>query len=128
MRLTTRANELVRFGVTGMANTGTTYGLYLLLIRFMPYGTAYMVVYIFGLLVSYVVNSKFVFSVKMSWLKLLVYPTVYAVQYIFNKSTLNLLVYSLRVPEVYAPLLVTVLSIPVTYLISRSVLRMRLHR
>lgn len=119
----TKASRWLRFLMGGGINTAFTYVMYLLLIKVLSYQIAYFIAYAVGILFSYWFNAKFVFRVRLSWTGLAAYPVVYLVQYVASALLLVGFVRSAGVSEHFAPLIVTVVMVPLTYLISKLVLR-----
>jgi len=118
-----RWQRWVRFLCGGAVNTLLSYLLYLGLIQIMPYQGAYLVAYVAGVLLAYWLNSRFVFRVPLSWRGMFTYPVVYLVQYLAAAALLELLVRFVSVRPAYAPLLVTAILMPLTYLMNKVVLR-----
>lgn len=114
--------KVLKFALVGVLNTGVTYLFYLLLLNILPYTTSYLVSYVLGIFFSFVLNSKFVFNSKITLAKFLKYPVVYIVQFLLNWVFLFVLVDKLSIEEKIAPLLVTVISIPITFLLTRYIL------
>lgn len=115
--------EFFRFLVVGGANTVSTYLLFLLLLAFFPYLIAYSLAYCVGVVVSYFLNSYFVFRRPFSLATFLAFPVVYVVQYGLGALILWLLVDRAGVAPQLAMAGSIGLTIPVTFLMSRFVLR-----
>lgn len=115
-------NPWVRFMAGGAANTFFTYLVYLGLNEVVRYQIAFFIAYASGIVFSYWFNSIFVFGARLSWRGLMAYPSVYLIQYFFSSILLDRLVEFFLVSETLAPLMVTVLMIPITYLLSKAVL------
>jgi putative flippase GtrA len=115
--------ELPRFLLVGATNTLFSYLLYLLLLGFMPYLYAYSVSYAAGVVLSYLLNSRFVFRQPISLQKFLQFPIVYTIQYGLGTGVLWLLVGQLSVLPEWAMLAVVVVTIPVTFITSRFILK-----
>ena len=113
----------ISFLVGGCLNTLLTYGIYLLLNMYMSYQKSYVIAYISGIIFSYLFNAQVVFNVKKSWKGLLAYPLVYLLQYILGALMLSFMVEKLGIPKEFAPLLIIVLLLPVTYLLSKTILK-----
>ncbi|MDT9674592.1 GtrA family protein [Pseudomonas sp. JV414] len=107
----------------GFLNTLLTYGIYLLLNMYISYQKSYVIAYITGIVFSYLFNAQIVFNVKKSWKGLMAYPLVYLLQYILAALMLSLMVERLGIPKEIAPLLIIVLLLPVTYLLSKTILK-----
>ena len=113
----------ISFLIGGGLNTGLTYCLYLLLSYLIDYQIAYAIAYMAGIVFAYFFNSKVVFKVEHSLLGMLIYPTIYLVQYIFGALLLNLLVEHLHLHKAIAPILVILLLLPSSYLLNKIVLK-----
>jgi putative flippase GtrA len=111
--------QFVRFIVSGAANTGITYLLYLLLLPLLGYLTAYSAAYVIGVVLSYWLNSVFVFRQPMSWRTLLRFPLVYVVQFTLTGALLWLFVDMLGIDERFALLGAIAVTVPVTFLAAR---------
>jgi len=111
--------QFARFIVSGAINTGITYGLYLLLLPLFGYLPAYSAAYVAGILLSFWLNSVFVFRQQMSWRGLVRFPLVYVVQYALTAMLLWLLVDTLGISERIALLAAIAVTVPVTFLAAR---------
>lgn len=120
----TKVRRWLRFLVGGGLNTAFTYALYLLLNTVLSYQPAYLLAYLAGIVFSYWFNAAVVFRLPLSWRGLAAYPVVYVVQYLASALLLGGLVESLNVPERLAPLIVTAVMVPMTYLMSRFMLNL----
>lgn len=119
--------EFLFFLIIGIANTVITYSLYLILLNFLSYFFAYTISYIVGIFCSYFLNSKFVFKAKISLKKVLKYPIVYIVQYLIGLLLVFLLVDLFHLKKELAPSIVIILTIPITYLLSKFILKSKLN-
>ncbi|SRR6266404_2077940 len=114
-------HEFCRFVFWGGVNTLAGYLVYALLLRFLPYLISYSIAYILGIGVSYFLNSRLVFNRELRLRTAVRYPLVYLAQYVVGTITLYLLVQLFRVNKLVAPLLVVILTIPLTFLLSRRI-------
>ena len=121
--LPTWSGEVFRFLIGGVLNIVVGYGCYLILLHWLRYGVAYAGAYLVGLAVSYVFNALFVFRQPMRLRSALGYPLVYIAQFLLGLILLKILIEGLHIPEWLAPLAVNVLTIPVTFLASRLIMR-----
>lgn len=117
--------EFARFLLVGGANTLSTYLLFLLLLAFFPYLIAYSLAYCVGVVVSYFLNLYCVFRRPFSLATFLAFPVVYVVQYSLGALILWLLVDHAGVAPQLAMAGAIGLTIPLTFLMSRFVLRKR---
>lgn len=115
--------EFLKFVLVGGANTVLGYVLFALLTPFMHYGIAYSISYVIGVVFAYVANSLFVFHEPLAWRKFMAFPLVYVVQYLIGITLLPVLIEVFGVPELLALPVVIVATLPVTYLLSRFIIR-----
>jgi putative flippase GtrA len=115
--------EFVRFIVCGVINTGVTFIIYVCLLWFVSYPAAYTISYVVGVFIAYWLNARFVFQEALSIARALQYPVVYLVQYLLGLGLLFLLVEVAHLSDIVAPLLVVILTLPVTFLLSRYLIR-----
>lgn len=116
-------NDKLRFLIAGGSTTAASYALYLGLLaldlRAMP---AYVVSYLAGIAWSYAINVLWVFRSRPHWRSFIRYPLVYVMQAAASILLFPLLL-KLGVARWAAPLVVTVVMLPATYLISRAIVR-----
>ncbi|WP_232278715.1 GtrA family protein [Paenibacillus sp. 481] len=117
------SKEFLKFVVVGIVNTASTYLIYLLLLSVLSYTLSYTVSYVCGIFISYVLNTYYVFKEKLNYKKMIQYPLVYVVQYVLNAIMLYLLIDYLGLEKEYAPLIVIILSIPITFILSRLIIK-----
>jgi len=115
--------EFGRFLVVGCLNTAFAYALYFFLNHWLHYQLAYALAYVAGIFFSYWLNTNWVFKTAMTWRSFFSFPLVYVFQYSLNAVLLHLLVERLKMSEWLSPVLVIVVSIPVTFALSRFVIR-----
>jgi putative flippase GtrA len=113
--------EFYRFVFWGGMNTLAGYVLYALLLQFLPYLAAYSVAFILSVIISYLLNSRFVFKQELRLKKAAKYPLVYVAQYILGTGLMYVLVQLLKVNKLLAPAVVVLLTIPVTFTLSRKI-------
>ena len=118
-------HTFVRFLLVGATNTLFSYLLYLLLLTFVSYLPAYSIAYCAGVLLSYFLNVLFVFKKRVSFATFLKFPMVYVVQYALGASILWLLVSKAGASPALAMIVVIVVTIPVTFFLSRLVFEPR---
>lgn len=123
IRSSRRRYEFGRFLVAGGANTLITYVIYLLALLTVSYRIAYTISYAAGILISYCLTSRFVFQRKLALRAALQYPVVYIAQYALGLALLTILVDKLRMDRRLAPAVIVICTIPVTFLLSRLVIR-----
>lgn len=116
-------SEFVSFLVAGAINTILSYMLYFLLLDCLGYILAYSVSYIIGIAISYFLNVYFVFKSNASVSSFIKFPIVYVTQYVFGVGILWLLVDRFVITPSIALVVVIVATTPVTFSISRFVLK-----
>lgn len=123
LRTSKLAGEVGRFIVGGVLNSVVGYGSYLILLHWLRYETSFTISYIIGIAVSYIFNTTCVFRQPMGWKSAIRYPIVYFIQYVLGLVLLKTLVEWIHIPAKFAPLIVTILTIPATFVTSRAILR-----
>ena len=119
----TPRRELAAFVFFGAVRTVLSYGIYLLLVLFLAYPTAYTVSYVADIFISYYLNARFVFREKLRLSKALQFPIVYLAQYLIGLGSLYLLIEVAQLSKFFAPIVVVVITVPCTYLLSRYVIK-----
>ncbi len=117
------AGEFLRFLILGGTNTIVTYAIYLLLLRWMRYEIAYSIGYAVGIVLAYALSAAFVFRQPMRRRSAIRFPLVYLAQFLISLGLLRLAVEVIHIPQWLAFAFVVILTIPVTFLLSRWVLR-----
>ena len=115
--------EFVRFVFFGGVNSLLSYILYALFLLLIPYQAAYTLSYVLGILFSYLLNTRYVYRAELRLTKALQYPLVYLVQYLLSIGLLYSLVEVFHVAKLLAPALIVLATIPVTFLLSRFIIK-----
>ncbi len=115
--------EFLRFLIVGGLQTALSYGIFLLLNLFLPYPVAYSIAYGCGIFISYFLNVLFVFRENISLASFLKFPLVYVIQYLLGLALLWLFVDRLGLPPAWAMLGVITITVPITFLTSRFILK-----
>lgn len=110
-----------RFLLTGGLNTGLTFCIYLILLNFIPYMWSYSFSYMLGIIFSFFMSRYFVFNEHQGIKSALFYPLVYLAQYSLGIVIIWLWVTKLKLPEAIAPLIVVIISLPMTYVLTKLV-------
>jgi putative flippase GtrA len=121
-RYVTKRREFLLFLLCGGVNTGASYLVYVLGLRVLPYTVAYTVAYAAGIFLSYCLNAKVVFRRRLRLTAALKYPIVYLAQYVVGIALLYALIEFAGVSQLIAPVLVVVLTIPLTFHLSRYII------
>ncbi|NWB51195.1 GtrA family protein [Pseudomonas gingeri] len=115
--------DLIKFIIGGSINTAFTYGLYFGLQFAIPYQVAYALAFSIGILFSYWFNATIVFKTPVSWKGFFAFPLVYLVQYLISAVLLSLFIERFDIPQSVAPLVVIIATIPITFVLTRWLLR-----
>lgn len=110
------------FLLGGIINTFFTYIIYYVLQLAMNYQLAYAIAYVVGIIFSYWLNTVMVFKETLAWRKFFKYPLVYVVQYSLSALLMWLLVTYFNLKESIAPLAILVITIPITYCLSKLII------
>lgn len=115
-------SQFIRFIGAGGINTIITYIAYLLLLLVTNYSVSYTIAYILGIALSYWLNIKFVFQEKSSKRKIILFPLVYLFQYLMGILVLYIMIDKVSIPEELGPIIVVIVTLPLTFLLSKKVL------
>ena len=114
-------SSFLRFLISGGINTAVTYTAYLSLLKIAGYKTAFTLAYVFGIALAFAINRLFVFQTHRGWRSVIMFPFVYLIQYLASISIVWLWVEKLYLPKEVAPLTAIVVTIPLTFVLSRLV-------
>jgi putative flippase GtrA len=113
--------KFFRFLLTGGLNTAATYALYLILLNFFVYTTSYSISYVCGILLAFLLSRYVVFKEHQGLRSVIFFPLIYLAQYLFGLLVVWFWVKILFMPEFLAPLSAIILSLPLTYTLSKLV-------
>ena len=111
--------QMLGFAMTGLLSTSIMLGFYALLYKLINYQYAYLIAYIISVIALYFMNM-FVFKGTMSLHTLMRFPLIYLLQYILGAASLEFMRW-LGFSVSYAPLLIVIILLPVTFLLNRIV-------
>lgn len=111
--------KFIRFIIAGSINTAISYSIYLMLLIQLSYTWSYTISFICGILISYFMGRTFIFEEHKGILTIITIPFIYITQYLFGMVVIWLWVDALGLPKYPAPLLATILSLPMTYVMTR---------
>jgi putative flippase GtrA len=115
--------EFIKFLIVGCINTGAGYVFYLAFIQVLAYTYAYSLSFALSIVISYILNARYVFNEPLSLKKLLSFPLVYIVQYVCGLCLIYIAVEQLSIPVPLAPLLAVVITLPITFLLTRFIVK-----
>ncbi len=114
--------QLARFALFGAVNTGTYYGCYLLLLRVLPYLAAHALAFALSMTGSFFLTSYVTYRTRPTWRKFLLFPLTNAANFAVTTGGVYLLVDLAGFSSRYAPLLAAAAAIPVTFVVSRTIM------
>ncbi|HDC8381450.1 TPA: flippase GtxA [Staphylococcus aureus] len=125
MKLTQTHAEILKFIIVGGINTLNYYVVYLLLLKLLH--IEYMISHVTGFLVafmiSYYLNCYFVYRVKPTWRKFISFPITQIVNVSLQTVLLYVFVSWLNLPAEIAPFAGLVITIPITFVLSKWILK-----
>lgn len=111
--------QMFGFAVTGLLSTLIMFGLYVSLYKLINYQYAYLIAYSISVIALYFMNT-FVFKRPISLQTFFKFPLIYLLQYLVGAASLEFIVW-LGFSVTFAPLLVVIVLLPVTFLLNRIV-------
>lgn len=123
IRVSILNNPFMRFLVSGGINTVTTWIMYLVLLNFVAYKISYTISYVIGIIFAYAINRFFVFKSHRGLSSVILFPFVYLFQYLFGLLIVWIWVEMLKMGVVFAPIISIVVSIPITYFLTKYVFK-----
>jgi putative flippase GtrA len=115
--------EVLRFVVGGGVNTLLSYAIYWLLLLWLSYPLAYTISYGAAILTGFTINALFVFRTRWSWRKLAGFPLVQLLNYLMSLGVVTLSVRYFGIDARMAPVLATIIVLPINFLLTRGLMR-----
>lgn len=115
----------MRYLVGGGINTALGYALYWLLLAWLPYPAAYTLSYTAGIVTGFAINTWFVFREPWSWRKLTAFPLIHVAGYAAGLAVTMVSVRALGIAEKWAALVATATVFPLTFLLTRALIKSR---
>ena len=116
--------QALRFIAFGGLNTLVTYSLYCALVTFVSPQVAYAIVFLLGIGLAFVLNSRFVFGARLRVGSAAIYPLVYVVQYGANALLIDAFI-AMGVGPRTALAISLVIVTPLSFALNRAVLTRR---
>ena len=118
-------SEFLRFLFVGSCNTIFGYLLYLILLWLYDSPIlSYNISYAAGILISYILNLKFVFMSHHSNKKMILFPLVYLLQYTIGFISLYVFLY-IGIKAELSGLLIIPIMLPITFFASRFFIKLK---
>lgn len=118
-----RIAQLLRFGITGVANTAVYYAAYRLLLLALPYLGAHLIAWFVSVVFSFFVNCWFTFRVRPTIGRFLAFPASSLINLAMTSVGAVVLVRWAEVDERYATLIMGIAAIPLTFAATAFILR-----
>ncbi|RIP37314.1 GtrA family protein [Staphylococcus gallinarum] len=125
MNLTKTHIEIIKFIIVGGINTVDYYIVYLFLLKLI--GLNYLISHLTGFIVSFIIsyylNCYFVYRVTPTWKKFIQFPITQVINMGMQTLLLYVFVQWLHVSSVIAPFAGLIITIPITFILSKYILR-----
>lgn len=125
MKLTQTHAEILKFIIVGGINTLNYYVVYLLLLKLLhiEYMISHVTGFIVAFVISYYLNCYFVYRVKPTWRKFISFPITQIVNVSLQTVLLYVFVSWLNLPAEIAPFAGLIITIPITFVLSKWILK-----
>ncbi len=125
MKLTQTHAEILKFIIVGGINTLNYYVVYLLLLKLfhIEYMISHITGFIVAFVISYYLNCYFVYRVKPTWRKFISFPITQLVNVSLQTVFLYVFVSWLNLPAEIAPFAGLIITIPITFVLSKWILK-----
>ncbi|HDZ8653489.1 TPA: flippase GtxA [Staphylococcus aureus] len=125
MKLTQTHAEILKFIIVGGINTLNYYVVYLLLLKLfhIEYMISHITGFIVAFVISYYLNCYFVYRVKPTWRKFISFPITQLVNVSLQTVLLYVFVPWLNLPAEIAPFAGLIITIPITFVLSKWILK-----
>lgn len=110
------------FGVVGVINTGVYYSCYLLLHLVVPYLLAHVLATLVAMICSYFLNCRITFKTPPRWRTFLLFPLSNLANFIITTVGMRIAVEWASADERWAPLPVSLVAIPITYVVTHYIM------
>lgn len=117
-----KLGEIIRFGITGVVSTVTTYVVYYVCLLWVNPTIAFSVGYIVAMCVNYLLTTLFTFKVKATAKNAVGFILSNGVNYLLCTLFLNIFIWC-GVSEKLAPIPMYTICIPINFIIVRVVMR-----
>lgn len=125
MKLTQTHAEILKFIIVVGINTLNYYVVYLLLLKLLhiEYMISHITGFIVAFVISYYLNCYFVYRVKPTWRKFISFPITQLVNVSLQTVLLYVFVSWLNLPAEIAPFAGLIITIPITFILSKWILK-----
>lgn len=112
---------VLRFLITGGINTLITWLIYIMLLNKFGYKCSYTTAYVVGIFLGFIFNRFFVFRDSRGVISIILFPFVYLVQYLLGLLVVWAWVDLMQMQAILAPIMSTIIVVPVTFIFSRYI-------
>jgi len=123
MAMRQEATKIGGFLIVGGVNSALTFLIYQALVFVLPYWLAYSLCFVLGIGFSFLANSRFVFSISITFRRALAYTVFYLSSYAIGLGMLSALVEQLHMHLRLAPVIVVIVMTPLNYLGAKMCLK-----
>ena len=121
-----RLVELILFCIVGSTAMTIHYGIYYVLLRFLPVNVSFSLGYFISFLYNFTMTSYFTFKVKPSVSRFFRFAASHGTNYLLQILLLNFFIHVAGLNEKMAPVPVYAISVPVNYMLVRLAMKRRL--
>lgn len=121
-----RIMEIVLFGIVGLTAMAIHYGIYYVLLPFLPVNVSFSLGYFISFLYNFTMTSYFTFKVKPSVGRFFRFAASHGTNYLLQILLLNFFIHVMGLSEKMAPVPVYAISVPVNYMLVRLAMKRRL--
>lgn len=116
------SSRFLRFVVVGGIATVLHYGIYYVLLPFIPTGAAYTAGYVLSFLVNFYLTARFTFQQAPTWRRFWGMCGAHGANYLVHMALLAAYLY-IGVPEKIAPIPIYAVAVPINYTLLRFVFK-----
>ena len=117
--------EIIKFIIVGAINTLNYYIIYLMFTQLLniPYLFSHITSFLISFVVSFFLNCLLVYKVKPTWRKFIQFPLTQVVNMGMQTGLLYVFVQWFHISSVIAPFAGLIITIPITFVLSKYILR-----
>lgn len=119
--------EIIKFIIVGGINTLNYYVIYLILLKYanIEYIISHILAFVIAFIISFYLNCYFVYKVRPTLKKFFAFPLTQVVNMGLQTLLLYVLVDNFDLSPTIAPLLGLIVTIPITFVLSKWILKDR---
>lgn len=115
--------RILRFGITGVANTAVYYLFYSILLALIPYVAAHLIAWVISVIFSFFANCFFTYKIRPTWQRFFAFPVSTLINLLFTTIGSIFLVQVVGFDKRYATLVMGIIAIPFTFAVTTWVLK-----